>query len=67
LQVCQAAWSNPSAAGRPDTWAHGAMATTMFNTFAPPNAYNDSLAYCSRVGSGARSDLSYSTVGILAG
>ena len=34
------------------------MAMRLFNTIAPPNLYNSSFAYCSRIGSGARSDLS---------
>jgi prepilin-type processing-associated H-X9-DG protein len=65
LQACQADWNNPNAGGSPDTqrgdnWSHGAMAMSLFNTIAPPNLYNDSFAYCSRIGSGARSDLSNS-------
>ena len=65
LQVCQAAWSNPNGGGSPDTqrgdnWSHGAMAMSLFNTIAPPNLYNSSFAYCSRIGSGARSDISNS-------
>ena len=63
LQACQLDWQNPKAGGSPDTqrgdnWSHGAMAMSLFNTIAPPNLYNDSFAYCSRIGSGARSDLS---------
>ena len=34
------------------------MAISLFNTIAPPNLYNGSFAYCSRIGSGGRSDLS---------
>jgi prepilin-type processing-associated H-X9-DG protein len=65
LQACQAAWSNPNAGGSPDqqrgdNWSHGAMAMCLFNTIAPPNLHNSSFAYCSRIGSGARSDLSNS-------
>ena len=64
LQACQAAWSSGTG-GSPDTqrgdnWSHGAMAMSLFNTIAPPNLYNSSFAYCSRIGSGARSDLSNS-------
>jgi len=33
---------------------------SLFNTIATPNLYNSSFAYCSRIGSGARSDLSNS-------
>ena len=36
------------------------MAMTLFNTVATPNMYNDSWTHCSRIGSGARSDLSNS-------
>jgi prepilin-type N-terminal cleavage/methylation domain-containing protein/prepilin-type processing-associated H-X9-DG protein len=64
LQVCQTAWSTKSVGNvdtqRGDNWAHGAMAMTMFNTIAPPNVFNDSWTHCSRIGSGARSDLSNS-------
>jgi len=65
LQACQTDWANASAGGSPDTqrgdnWSHGAMAMSLFNTIAPPNLYNSSFAYCSRIGSGARSDLSNS-------
>jgi prepilin-type processing-associated H-X9-DG protein len=61
LQVCQSAWSSKSGTvdvQRGENWAHGCMAMTMFNTIAPPNIYNDSWTHCSRIGSGARSDLS---------
>jgi len=62
LQVCQTIWTTKSGGNvdtqRGDNWAHGAMAHALFNTIAPPNLYNDSFAYCSRIGSGARSDLS---------
>jgi prepilin-type N-terminal cleavage/methylation domain-containing protein/prepilin-type processing-associated H-X9-DG protein len=63
LRACQTDWQNPSAGGSPDTqrgdnWSHGAMAMSLFNTIAPPNLYNSSFSYCSRIGSGARSDLS---------
>jgi prepilin-type N-terminal cleavage/methylation domain-containing protein/prepilin-type processing-associated H-X9-DG protein len=64
LQACQAAWSSGTGGSadtqRGDAWGHGAMAMTLFNTIAPPNAYNSSFAYCSSIGSGARSDLSNS-------
>jgi prepilin-type processing-associated H-X9-DG protein len=63
LQVCQTAWSTKAGSvdqQRGDNWAHGAMAMTMFNTIATPNMYNDSYTHCSRIGSGARSDLSNS-------
>jgi prepilin-type N-terminal cleavage/methylation domain-containing protein/prepilin-type processing-associated H-X9-DG protein len=64
LQACQAAWSTGTGGNaddqRGDNWSHGAMAMSLFNTIAPPNLYNGSFAYCSRIGSGARSDLSNS-------
>ena len=34
------------------------MAISLFNTIATPNLYNGSFAYCGRIGSGGRSDLS---------
>jgi prepilin-type N-terminal cleavage/methylation domain-containing protein/prepilin-type processing-associated H-X9-DG protein len=62
LQVCQTIWTTKTGGNvdtqRGDNWSHGAMAHALFNTIAPPNLYNDSFAYCSRIGSGARSDLS---------
>jgi len=64
LQICQTAWTTRSGASvdvqRGENWAHGAMAMTLFNTIAPPNLFNDSYTHCSRIGSGARSDLSNS-------
>jgi prepilin-type N-terminal cleavage/methylation domain-containing protein/prepilin-type processing-associated H-X9-DG protein len=64
IQVCQAAWSSKSGGTvdvqRGENWAHGAMAMTLFNTIATPNAFNGSFTHCARIGSGARSDLSNS-------
>ena len=62
LQACQAAW----AAGgnqdlqRGENWAHGSMAMTLFNTVGTPNEFGDSWTYCSRIGSGSRSDINSS-------
>ncbi len=58
LATCQAAWSSGSGLDlqRGENWAHGAMCMTLFNAVGTPNLYNDSWTYCSRIGSGARSD-----------
>jgi len=61
IQVCQAAFTSKSGSvdvQRGENWAHGCMAMTMFNTIATPNLYNGSFTHCSRIGSGARSDIS---------
>jgi prepilin-type processing-associated H-X9-DG protein len=62
LQACQNAWQTgvggTADEQRGDNWSHGSMAIQLFNTIATPNMYNDSFAYCSRIGSGGRSDLS---------
>ncbi len=64
VQVCQNAFSTKSGGSvdvqRGENWAHGALAMTLFNTIATPNAFNDSFTHCARIGSGARSDLSNS-------
>ncbi len=63
LQVCQQAWSSRSGTvdvQRGENWAHGCMAMTMFNTIATPNYGGGSFTHCSRIGSGARSDISNS-------
>jgi len=61
---CQRVWTTRSGGTvdvqRGENWAHGAMAMTMFNTIATPNAFNDSFTHCARIGSGSRSDLSNS-------
>ena len=61
LQVCQAAYTTQSGGTvdrqRGENWAHGAMAFTMFNTIATPNAFNRSFTDCSRIGSTGRADL----------
>jgi len=61
LNVCQAAWKS-AVSGNVDTqrgenWAHGCMCMTLFNTVGTPNDFGDSWTHCSRIGSGARSDL----------
>ena len=59
LSVCQQAWSAGTGLDkqRGENWAHGAMCMTLFNTVGTPNLYNDSWAYCARIGSGARADI----------
>ena len=59
LAVCSAAWSAGSAPDdqRGENWAHGCMCMTLFNTVATPNFGGDNWNYCSRIASGARSDL----------
>ena len=59
LQACQSAWQAGTGLDlqRGENWAHGCMAMTLFNTVGTPNDFGDSWTYCSRIGSGARSDL----------
>jgi prepilin-type N-terminal cleavage/methylation domain-containing protein/prepilin-type processing-associated H-X9-DG protein len=56
LQACNAAWNTASGAAisdeRGENWAHGAMAYTLFNTVATPNAYSDNWTNCSAVTAG---------------
>ena len=58
LNACQAAWRSKSSVDlqRGENWAHAAMCMTLFNTVGTPNDFGDSWTYCSRIGSGARSD-----------
>jgi prepilin-type N-terminal cleavage/methylation domain-containing protein/prepilin-type processing-associated H-X9-DG protein len=62
LAACSATWKQ-AVSGNVDTqrgenWAHGCMCMTLFNTIGTPNDFNDTWNYCSRTGSGARSDIS---------
>ncbi|MBX6315696.1 MAG: DUF1559 domain-containing protein [Isosphaeraceae bacterium] len=61
IAACSAAWNSGSASSidkqRGDSWAHGAMAMTLFNTVATPNAESDQWAYCSAT-SGALANFS---------
>jgi len=59
LATCQAAWAAGTGLElqRGENWAHGCMCMTLFNTVGTPNLYGDSWTYCSRIGSGARSDI----------
>jgi prepilin-type processing-associated H-X9-DG protein len=45
---------------RGDSWVHGSMAMTLFNTVVPPNGENDSWTYCANTGSGSASQFSNS-------
>ena len=58
LQACNTAWQAGSGLDlqRGENWAHAAMCMTLFNTVGTPNDFGDSWTYCSRIGSGARSD-----------
>jgi prepilin-type N-terminal cleavage/methylation domain-containing protein/prepilin-type processing-associated H-X9-DG protein len=51
LQTCTQVWNSGTGGSvdtqRGDSWAHGCMAQTLFNTVAPPNAYNDAWTHCS--------------------
>jgi prepilin-type processing-associated H-X9-DG protein len=61
LQACDQAWNSGSGGldtQRGKSWAHGAMAFTMFNTVATPNSIQDKWCYCSSVGSGALANFS---------
>jgi prepilin-type N-terminal cleavage/methylation domain-containing protein/prepilin-type processing-associated H-X9-DG protein len=50
IQACSAAWNSGTATlsfERGEDWAHGAMAYTLFNTIATPNANNSEWSNCS--------------------
>jgi prepilin-type processing-associated H-X9-DG protein len=51
LQACSQVWTTGTGGSvdtqRGDAWAHGCMAQTLFNTVAPPNAFNDEWTHCS--------------------
>ena len=50
IQACNASWNSGTAVlsfERGEDWAHGAMAYTLFNTIAPPNANNSDWSNCS--------------------
>ena len=58
LGVCSAAWQSGATPDdqRGENWAHGSMCMTLFNTVGTPNYMGDNWTYCSRIGSGSRSD-----------
>jgi prepilin-type N-terminal cleavage/methylation domain-containing protein/prepilin-type processing-associated H-X9-DG protein len=50
IQACSASWNSGTATlstERGEDWAHGAMAYTLFNTIATPNANNSNWSNCS--------------------
>jgi prepilin-type processing-associated H-X9-DG protein len=50
IQACSAAWNSGTATlsfERGEDWAHGAMAYTLFNTIATPNANSSNWSNCS--------------------
>jgi prepilin-type N-terminal cleavage/methylation domain-containing protein/prepilin-type processing-associated H-X9-DG protein len=51
LQACTQVWTTGSGGSvdvqRGDSWAHGCMAQTLFNTVAPPNAFSGEWTHCS--------------------
>ena len=50
IQACNASWNSGSAVlsfERGEDWAHGAMAYTLFNTIATPNANGGNWSNCS--------------------
>jgi prepilin-type N-terminal cleavage/methylation domain-containing protein/prepilin-type processing-associated H-X9-DG protein len=58
LSACDQAWQTKSGGvdtARGKVWAHGAMAMTLFNTVATPNANNGTWTYCGNLGSGSLS------------
>ncbi|HEY2155463.1 MAG TPA: DUF1559 domain-containing protein [Isosphaeraceae bacterium] len=59
LAVCATAWNAGNAPDdqRGENWAHGCMCMTLFNTVGTPNFGGDQWNYCSRIASGARSDI----------
>jgi prepilin-type N-terminal cleavage/methylation domain-containing protein/prepilin-type processing-associated H-X9-DG protein len=63
IQACTAAWNSGSASidiQRGDSWLHGSMAMTLFNTIVPPNGEANQWTYCSATGSGSASLISNS-------
>ena len=62
LATCSTAWQAGSGVDlqRGENWAHGCMCMTLFNTVGTPNLNGDQWTYCSRIGSGARSDINNS-------
>ena len=60
IATCSATWTAGPASidkQRGDAWVHGAMAMTLFNTIATPNAEADQWTHCSS-GSGALANFS---------
>jgi prepilin-type N-terminal cleavage/methylation domain-containing protein/prepilin-type processing-associated H-X9-DG protein len=62
IAACTAAWraGNSPDVQRGDSWVHGSMAMTLFNTVVVPNGESDQWTYCSDTGSGSASRFSNS-------
>jgi prepilin-type processing-associated H-X9-DG protein len=63
IKTCTAAWNSKSGSvdiQRGDSWVHGSMAMTLFNTVVTPNGESDQWTYCSDTGSGSASRFSNS-------
>jgi prepilin-type N-terminal cleavage/methylation domain-containing protein/prepilin-type processing-associated H-X9-DG protein len=63
IQACTNAWQGGSGSvdvQRGDSWFHGSMAMTLFNTVVTPNGESDGWTYCSDTGSGSASRFSNS-------
>jgi prepilin-type N-terminal cleavage/methylation domain-containing protein/prepilin-type processing-associated H-X9-DG protein len=63
IQACSAAWSGGTGSvdvQRGDSWLHGSMAMTLFNTVVVPNGESRQWTYCSDTGSGSSSRFSNS-------
>jgi prepilin-type N-terminal cleavage/methylation domain-containing protein/prepilin-type processing-associated H-X9-DG protein len=63
IQTCSSAWNSKSGSvdvQRGDSWMHGSMAMTLFNTVVTPNGESVQWTYCSDTGSGSASRFSNS-------
>jgi prepilin-type processing-associated H-X9-DG protein len=61
IVACTASWNSGSAKinkQRGDSWFHGSMAMTLFNTIVPPNGENVQWTYCSPSASAGPSSFS---------
>jgi prepilin-type N-terminal cleavage/methylation domain-containing protein/prepilin-type processing-associated H-X9-DG protein len=63
IQACTNAWNagNSPDIQRGDSWMHGSMAMTLFNTAVVPNGVSQQWTYCSQTGSGSASRFSNSS------
>jgi prepilin-type N-terminal cleavage/methylation domain-containing protein/prepilin-type processing-associated H-X9-DG protein len=62
ITACNAAWSAGKSPDiqRGDSWVHGSMAMTLFNSVITPNGVSNQWTYCSDTGSGSASRFSNS-------
>jgi prepilin-type N-terminal cleavage/methylation domain-containing protein/prepilin-type processing-associated H-X9-DG protein len=60
IAACSAAWQSGKSPDvqRGDSWMHGSMAMTLFNTIVTPNGESVEWTYCSQTGSGSASRFS---------